>query len=110
MTIEDAQRAINLLNGYPIENKKIKVALARQGGTDIKQANLYVKNIPVFYTQDEVEDLFAKFGTIIQCRILLNEAGNNKGVGFVLFDLHEQAEIAIHSLNGKQLPGATSMY
>merc|ERR1712135_11175 len=53
----DAQRAIAELNGYHIQNKKLKVAPCRrgEGGEDIKNANLYVANIPKHYTEDELK-------------------------------------------------------
>ena len=98
---EDAERAIQSLNGHLVEHKKIKVAFARPSGDNIKQANLYVKNLPTNYSEPDVKELFAPFGNIIQCRIV-----GNRGVAFVLYDLHEQAIAAIEAMDGKVLPGA----
>ena len=99
---EDAERAIKTLNGHLVEHKKIKVAYARPSGEDIKQANLYIRNLPPMFRENDVRELFASFGNIIQCRIV-----GNRGIAFVLFDLHEQAMAAIEALNGKVLPGST---
>lgn len=98
---EDAERAIKTLNGHLVEHKKIKVAFARPSGEDIKQANLYIRNLPPMFNEVDVRELFGPFGKIIQCRIV-----GNRGVAFVLFDLHEQAMAAIEALDGKVLPGS----
>ena len=48
---DDADRAIEQLNGLEVQNKKIKVSFARPPGQDIKDTNLYIQNLPrwVFY-------------------------------------------------------------
>ena len=104
---EDAEKAIQTLNGLQLQNKRIKVALARHGES-IKGANLYVRNIPRDMTADDLEMLFAQHGRIIQCRILTDQiTGKSKGVGFVLFDGREQAESAIAALDGHVPEGGT---
>lgn len=104
----DAVRAIETLNGFNLQNKKIKVAFSRPGGTTIKNANLYICNIPRHLTEEQLHEIFSKFGDIIQCRLLKEATGNrNKGVGFVLYDKRCQAEEAIKKLNGQVLEGST---
>lgn len=98
---EQALRAIDELNGHDLDNKKIKVAFARPAGQDIKQANLYIKNIPHDWTQENVRKIFEPYGNIIQVRVL----GQNRGVAFVLFDLRKQAEDALEALNGQLVDG-----
>lgn len=103
---KDAKRAIELLDGHQIGNKRIKVAFSRPHSEDIKQAKLYIKNVPPNLTQERLESIFSKCGTIIQAR-LLESKGKNKGVAFVLFDLREQAEKAIETFHGATLPGSS---
>lgn len=103
-TNAEALRAIDGLNGHELDNKKIKVAFARPAGQDIKQANLYVKNVPNSWTQDDVRKLFEPFGDIIQCRVL----GNSRGVAFVLFNLRKEAEDALKALKGTTVDGGDS--
>lgn len=106
--VEDAQRAMQTLNGLQMQNKTIKVALARPGGEEIKGANLYVRNLPRHYQQMDLERLFQQFGTIIQSRVLTDQAtGVSKGVGFVLFDQKKQAEEAINQITGTVPAGGT---
>lgn len=104
----DAARAVESLNGFELQNKKIKVAYARPSGQTIKRANLYIRGIPKHFPPEEVEKLFADFGQLIQFRVLKDDAGlSNKGVAFALYDLRKNAEAAMSALNGQTLPGAT---
>jgi protein sex-lethal len=43
---EDAEKAINTLNGLQVQNKRIKVSYARPSSEDIKETNLYITNLP----------------------------------------------------------------
>jgi len=106
---EDAEKAINTLNGLRLQNKTIKVSFARPSSENIKGANLYVSGIPKTMCQSELETLFAPFGRIITSRILCDSitAGLSKGVGFIRFDTRGEAERAIEKLNGTVPQGAT---
>lgn len=67
---EDAEKAINTLNGLRLQNKTIKVSYARPSSEAIKGANLYVSGLPKSMTQLDLEGLFSPFGRIITSRIL----------------------------------------
>ena len=104
---EDAEKAIQSLNGLPLQNKTVKVSYARPSSASIKNANLYVAHMPATYTVHELEALFRPFGGIITSRVLVDTAtGLSRGVGFVRFDKNTEAETAISALSGKTLPGA----
>ena len=104
----DAEKAIQTLNGLPLHSKTIKVSYARPSSVAIKNANLYVAHLPETYTQLELEALFKPYGNIITSKILVDStSGLSRGVGFVRYDKHQEAETAIASLNGKMLPGCT---
>jgi len=104
----DAQRAIETLSGLQLQNKRIKVALARPGGDSIKGANLYVRNIPQVWKETELNEIFKPYGKIIQSRVLVDlQTGVSKRVGFVLYDTRDEAENAIKCLSGKIPEGAT---
>ncbi|XP_034934021.1 ELAV-like protein 1 isoform X11 [Chelonus insularis] len=105
---EDAERAINTLNGLRLQNKTIKVSYARPSSEAIKGANLYVSGLPKNMTQQDLENLFSPFGRIITSRILCdNMSGLSKGVGFIRFDQRVEAERAIQELNGTIPKGST---
>ncbi|XP_034934017.1 ELAV-like protein 1 isoform X7 [Chelonus insularis] len=101
---EDAERAINTLNGLRLQNKTIKVSYARPSSEAIKGANLYVSGLPKNMTQQDLENLFSPFGRIITSRILCD---NMSGVGFIRFDQRVEAERAIQELNGTIPKGST---
>lgn len=106
---QDAEQAVNVLNGLRLQNKTIKVSFARPSSDAIKGANLYISGLPKSLTQQELELVFAPFGTIITSRILQN-AGNDaqtKGVGFIRYDTRDEAKRAIQAVNGTTPKGCT---
>ncbi|XP_050426925.1 ELAV-like protein 3 isoform X3 [Adelges cooleyi] len=119
---EDAEKAINTLNGLRLQNKTIKVSFARPSSEAIKGANLYVSGLPKHMTQQDLENLFSPYGRIITSRILCdnmtvrqfvgNSGGDHspsisKGVGFIRFDQRIEAERAIQELNGTVPKGSS---
>uniref|UniRef100_A0A1B0CWP8 Putative rna-binding protein elav/hu rrm superfamily n=1 Tax=Lutzomyia longipalpis TaxID=7200 RepID=A0A1B0CWP8_LUTLO len=105
---DDAEKAINTLNGLRLQNKTIKVSFARPSSEAIKGANLYVSGLPKNLTQGELEAMFSSYGRIITSRILCdNISGLSKGVGFIRFDQRIEAERAIKELNGTVPKNAT---
>ncbi|XP_037918116.1 ELAV-like protein 2 isoform X2 [Hermetia illucens] len=101
---EDAEKAIQTLNGLRLQNKIIKVSFARPSSESIKGANLYVSGLPKNLSQPDLEAMFAAYGRIITSRILCD---NMSGVGFIRFDQRVEAERAIQDLNGKVPKGCT---
>ncbi|XP_035654972.1 ELAV-like protein 1 isoform X2 [Oncorhynchus keta] len=104
----DAERAINTLNGLRLQSKTIKVSFARPSSDGIKDANLYISGLPKTMTQKDVEDMFTRYGRIINSRVLVDQAsGLSRGVAFIRFDKRAEAEDAIKDLNGQKPPGAS---
>lgn len=52
----------------------------------------------------QLRELFQNFGEIITSKVLVDEKGVSRGVGFVRFDKRKQAELSIDALNNK-VPG-----
>lgn len=104
----DAEKAIHTLNGLRLQNKTIKVSIARPSCESIKGANLYISGLPKSLTQLDLEQMFSDCGEIITSRILYDQnTGLSKGVGFIRFDQRIEAERAIQKLNGTIPDGAT---
>lgn len=61
-------------------------------------SNLYVNNLAPNSTEQDVQDMFADFGTVLSAKVF---AGHN--YGFVSYDNPQSAQYAIQSLNGLQL-------
>lgn len=55
---DDAQAAIEKMNGFPIGHKVLKVSVARPASMDIRNCKLYVTNLPQTYNEREVIELF----------------------------------------------------
>ncbi|KAK0082923.1 hypothetical protein PV325_009624 [Microctonus aethiopoides] len=98
---DDAATAINTLNGLQVQNKRLKVSFARPSGEEIKETNLYVTNLPRNITEGQIEEIFNKFGRIVQKNILKDKlTGLPRGVAFVRYDKREEAQDAINHLHG----------
>jgi RNA recognition motif-containing protein len=62
---------------------------------------IYVGNLPYTATEDDVRQLFEKFGEIQSVKIIMdNMTGRPKGFGFVEMSSNEDATKAIEALNG----------
>ncbi|TRY81987.1 hypothetical protein DNTS_030990 [Danionella cerebrum] len=106
----DAERAISTLNGLRLQSKTIKVSFARPSSDSIKDANLYISGLPKTMMQKDVEEMFGRYGRIINSRVLVDQvSGLSRGVAFIRFDKRSEAEEAIKDLNGKKPPGATEL-
>ncbi|XP_015522581.1 sex-lethal homolog isoform X1 [Neodiprion pinetum] len=98
---DDAATAIATLNGLQVQNKRLKVSLARPSGEEIKETNLYVTNLPRNITESQIDNIFSKYGQIVQKNILKDKlTGLPRGVAFVRFDKREEAQEAINGLHG----------
>jgi polyadenylate-binding protein len=90
------------LNGTKKGDKEITVMVhaIKKNRSDIGEhfTNLFVKNIPTDFSDEQLSDLFKEFGDITSCKV----KGNNEDVGFVMFKTHEQAAAAIEALNQKK--------
>jgi len=94
-----AERAMKALNGYELNGKRLKVAYARQQCKAITNANLYITNIPVHFEDENLYKLFQDYGKIIECRVLKDQNGQSRGVGFVRMDTHHNAIQALQAMD-----------
>ncbi|KAI8141654.1 hypothetical protein BJV82DRAFT_618597 [Fennellomyces sp. T-0311] len=64
--------------------------------------NLYIKNLDPAVTNNDLFNMFRKFGRIISARVMSNpQTGQSKGYGFVSYDKVEEATAALAEMNGK---------
>jgi len=62
---------------------------------------IYVGNLPYTATEDDVRQLFEKFGEIQSVKMIMDTmTGRPKGFGFVEMSSNEDATKAIEALNG----------
>ena len=63
--------------------------------------NIYVGNIPYTLTENELNDLFAEYGSVTSTKIITErETGRSKGFGFVEMESDEAGKEAIEKLDG----------
>ena len=109
--LKKAERAKRLRQLYEKIKKKIK--------EKYKFCNLYVKNLPDTYKDEDLKKLFQEFGEIRSCKVVKKELRTNylalktsvKVFGFVCFFEPEKAQAAKSKLNQKALQnGAPKLY
>lgn len=67
---------------------------------------LYVGGLPYSTTEAQLQELFAKEGTVESARVITDKfTGQSRGFGFVEMATAEEAQKAITALNGTQLGG-----
>lgn len=103
---EEAITACNDLNGLMVHDKRIKVCLARPQDPQIRNANLHISQFPKSWTIINLYNYFRYLGQVIACKILLDTAtGDSKGIAFVRFATHKQADDVRSQVNGMTPPG-----
>jgi polyadenylate-binding protein len=99
-TEEGAQEAIQKVNGMMLSGKKVFVGKferrsERPGAGGAKYTNVYVKNIPLDWSDDRFEKEFSRFGKITSVVLQKGPDGKHKGFGFVNYESHEEASHAV---------------
>lgn len=69
-------------------------------------ATVYVANLPWRTTEDELGELFAAFGPVVDVRVIQDPVtGRSRGYGFVELQGEELAGKAVSALNGAEFNG-----
>merc|ERR1712193_190650 len=115
-TEEAALQAIDKVNGMLLNDKKVFVGrfVPRKereielGEKAKRFTNVYVKNFNEAMTEEDLKEMFNKFGKITSLKLMKSDDDEkNKGFGFVSFDDAETAESACAELNGTEVHGKT---
>jgi len=65
-----------------------------------------VSNISFHTTEDDLKNLFSKFGEVTSVKIIMDrETNESRGFGFVEMQTAEEGNKAIEALNGKEIEG-----
>lgn len=114
-TEDDAQRAIDLLNGSELDGRVIKVnfpAATRDGprfrtprreeGASTEN-KLFVGNLSWAVDDLSLDDLFRQYGKVLEAKVIHDrETGRSRGFGFVTLSSASEVNHAISSLDGKE--------
>jgi len=110
-TADAAEQAIRKVNGMEILGKQVYVGhfvrrSERSSNKTSSFTNCFVKNIPLEWTEKDLEPMFEKFGEIVSAVVMKGsdaESEKNKGFGFVNFKDPEAAAAAVEALNETKL-------
>jgi RNA recognition motif-containing protein len=68
--------------------------------------NMYVSNLSFHTTDDNLRELFGKFGAVSSAKVITDrESGRSRGFGFVEMAAEGEAKDAIQGLNNKEIEG-----
>ena len=68
--------------------------------------NIYVSNISFHTNEDDLKNLFSKFGAVTSAKIIMDrETNESRGFGFVEMQSAEEGNKAIEGLQGKEIEG-----
>ena len=111
LTKEDCEKAISDLNGVEVEGSKV---IIEKYNKDIKKEakfnNLYVRGFDENFTEQDLVNMFQRFGELGSVKIMTDEEGNSKRFGFVCFKEAEPASRAVAELHETQLPDGNIFY
>jgi len=106
---EAAQLAIEKVNGMLLENKAVYVGPFQKKteretpGSEPSFTNVFVKNIDLEVTEEELKAKFEEHGPLKNLVIMKDDKGKSRGFGFVNFENAEDAKKAVEELNGQQI-------
>ncbi len=67
---------------------------------------LFVGNLSFNTTENDLQDAFAAFGTVVEANLMMDRMTNRpRGFGFVTMSSAEEAQKAIDAMNGKEMDG-----
>jgi len=112
-TKEAAQEAIAKVNGMMLNDKKVfvgefmskKERLEKLGDQAKKFKNVFIKNFGDALDVDSLREMFTKHGDITSCVVMSDEIGKSKGFGFVAYETHEAAEVAVREFDAMEIDG-----
>lgn len=109
-TEEEAQHAIEEVNGKEVDGRELKIAFAtgvseKKDDPGVKN-KLYVGNLPFSVKDNDLADLFSSAGEIESAKINTDKmSGRSKGFGFVEMRDENDLQSAINKFDGYEFQG-----
>ncbi|XP_053741219.1 RNA-binding protein 28 [Synchiropus splendidus] len=126
---DDAQRALKEIRDY--DGRKLSLSVAKKKIRDKKKAaptepdgeskeiepkskgfrkktlksRLIIRNLSFKCSEDDLKNVFSKFGTVVEAKIPLKPDGKMRGFAFVMFKNVSEASQALKAMNLKEING-----
>uniref|UniRef100_A0A7N8Y6Y6 RNA binding motif protein 28 n=1 Tax=Mastacembelus armatus TaxID=205130 RepID=A0A7N8Y6Y6_9TELE len=105
---EDAQRALKEITEY--DGKRISLSVEKEQQPKgfkkkLLKARLIIRNLSFKCSEDDLKQVFDKFGTVLEAKIALKPDGKKRGFAFVGFKNVSQAAVALKAMNMKEIKG-----
>lgn len=113
-TVEEAEKAVEMFNGYDLNSRLLTVNKAahrgsppvRIPGESASSFKLYAGNLPWLVDDQHLEQVFSDHGKVVDARVVYDrESGRSRGFGFVTMASRADQDAAISALDGQSLGG-----
>ncbi|XP_073155283.1 28 kDa ribonucleoprotein, chloroplastic-like [Henckelia pumila] len=114
-SVEEAEKAVELFNGYDINGRVLTVNKAAPRGSQPEKSprlvervsfRMYVGNLPWQVDNAKLEEVFSEHGKVVDARVVYDrETGRSRGFGFVTMSTETELNDAIAALDGQSLGG-----
>ncbi|KAJ9568440.1 hypothetical protein OSB04_004406 [Centaurea solstitialis] len=102
---ESSKEAICGLDGSMLDGKKLIVTkfVKKSERKEPEFTNVYVKNLDEDYSESSLKEKFSEYGKVTSAVIMNDTKGKSRGFGFVNFESHTDAKMAIEALNDAEI-------
>ncbi|XP_077250597.1 28 kDa ribonucleoprotein, chloroplastic-like [Tasmannia lanceolata] len=114
-TIEEAEKAVEMLHRYDVNGRLLTVNKAAPRGSRVERPprefgspsfRIYVGNLPWQVDDARLEQVFSEHGKVTDARVVYDrETGRSRGFGFVTMSTQTELDDAIAALDGQSLDG-----
>eukprot|EP00906_Rhabdomonas_costata_P017586 RCo025384 len=107
----NALRAASAMNGVEVDGSTLLVKIAdkdQTGAPSVRPSdNLFIRNLPMSFTEQDLNAVFSSFGNIASSIIIRDfRTGQSRGYGLVKFSNIADAATALKKVHGMQLSGS----
>lgn len=113
-SVEEAEKAVEMLSGYDLSGRLLTVNKAGERATRPERqprvfdssSRVYVGNLPWQVDDARLQQIFSKYGKVLNARVVSDrESGRSRGFGFVTMSTESELNDAVSNLDGQDLDG-----
>jgi nucleolin len=111
-TEEEAQRAVEAMNGREMQGRKIRVDISKPKGSAPARGaqdegnKIYIGNLGYDTTVEDLRQHFGQHGDLVDITVVTDrDSGNSRGFGFATYSSASEAQAAADSMDGFEMDG-----